>query len=110
MEEKEMGCIDSIEIVFVKTDPELIKSLAIKHEIPEKTIKKMMRYNVWTMKQFCQLAKKDISTITNLTKPTVINTNTIGVMLDFCYPLADFEGDGPKCILRNDKSEKYLRG
>ena len=108
MDEKELGLIEGIEIVFVKTDPEIIKALSTKHSVDEKMVKRMMRYNVWTMKQFAELAGLDISTVTNLTRPTVID-NTIGVKLEYCYPLADITGDGPKCILRNEKSEKYLR-
>lgn len=111
--------ITTIEVGFVKTDPELIKKLFArlksedckdcKHPYKEeKQVKALMRYNVWSVKQFSDVSGFDVSTINNLTRPAVID-GKIGIKLDYCFPFPDSDGRGAKFIVRNSKSEKYIK-
>jgi hypothetical protein len=108
MENKKFGLIPGIECKFVKTDPSIIEALAKKTETPIEQIKCMMRYNMFTVNQFSQLACMPISTVTNKTRPA-FKEGEIDTELDWCFPFQDKENEGPKFILRNEKSEKYLR-
>lgn len=98
----------SAEVIFVKTEPELIKSICKRIRKDEAYIKKLMRYNMWTVKQFAELSQKDISTIANLCRP-MNEKGTLVYRLNYCYPFPDAEGVGPKFVYRNEKSEAYLR-
>lgn len=116
--EEEFGLINT-EVVFVKTDPEIIKKLFARLSTEEckdckspykdeKQVKALMRYNVWTVKQFSDVSGLDVSTITNLARPAFIG-NKIGTKLDLCFPYPDSDGRGPKFIFRNEKSERYIK-
>jgi hypothetical protein len=99
------------EIKLVKVNPELVKDLISKRDVQPfqaDTIEKMLRHNVWTVKQFADLTGLAISTITNLTRPNYDRTGRLTTGLNFCYPFPDLEGTGPKYIIRDEKSEKYL--
>jgi|GEM_PF-1681638 hypothetical protein len=108
----------NIEVVFVKTDPELIKKLfaRLKEETKdckcpyteESQVRLLMRYNVWTIDQFCDISGLKVSTINNMVRPT-FTANRFGLKLDFCYPHPSSDGTGPKFIVRNDKSERYVK-
>ena len=98
----------SVECRFVKTEPTLIEKIAIKRGLPELVVKSMMRYNVFTVNQFVSLTGLPVSTVTNKTRPSILN-GQIYFELDSVYPFQDAEGTGPKFILRNDKSEKYFK-
>jgi hypothetical protein len=110
MEEK-FGLITGIECRYVKTDPEIIEALAKKTGIDPMKVKSMMRYNNFTPSQFSELSKLAISTVTNKTRPSIVDkaTGKLGIELDYCYPFQGKDSEGPKFILRNEKSEKYLR-
>lgn len=107
MEEK-IGLIKDIECQFVKTDPAIIDIIVARTGIDANTVRKMMRYNIFTIRQFATLKGVSISHILNKTSPSVIN-GTIGTDLDFCYPFGSPEEEGPKFIYRNEKSEQYLK-
>ncbi|OPZ49400.1 MAG: hypothetical protein BWY95_00057 [Bacteroidetes bacterium ADurb.BinA104] len=98
----------SVECKFVKTEPALVEKLAIKRGLPVQAVKSMMRYNVFTVNQFVSLTGLPVSTVTNKTRPSVVN-GQIYFDLDPVYPFQDAEGTGPKFILRNEKSERYLK-
>jgi hypothetical protein len=113
--EEEVGLVN-IEVAFVKTDPELIKKLFLRlqKEKPEsytdeKHVKSLMRYNVWSVKQFADVSGLAVSTITNLSRPYYTDVKKLETRLDYCYPYPDSEGKGPKFIVRNDKSEHYIK-
>lgn len=99
-------------INLVKRDPELeariIKERGIVDPKKQERITEMLYYNHWTVQQFCDLTGLATSTVTNLTRPKYNKENVLVTELDFGYPFRDLEGDGPKCIVRNAKSEKYL--
>ena len=119
--EEEFGLLSNFEVVFVKTDPELIKKLFARlqkeekgeasHVHPytdEKQVKQLMRYNAWTVDQFCDVSGLSVSTITNMARPAFIG-NKLGTKLDYCLPFSDRGGNGPKFIVRNEKSEAYVK-
>jgi len=120
MKEERKGILN-IEVAFVKTDPSLIKKLHARinltdgHEyekeewMTEAEVKALMRYNVWTVEQFKDVSGLAISTISNLTRPFFTENNEVDVKLDICYPFSDSDGKGPKFIVRNAKSEKYIK-
>jgi hypothetical protein len=107
MEEK-IGLIKGVECKFVKTDPELIEALSVRLGMTIDDVKSLMRYNMFTVKQFAVLAGVTVSHILNKTSVSVINGN-IGTELDFCHPFSVREEIGPKFIVRNEKSEKYIK-
>ncbi|MDX9913921.1 MAG: hypothetical protein RBS77_05060 [Candidatus Moranbacteria bacterium] len=111
MEEK-FGLITGIECKYVKTDPELIESIATRTGITPQRVKSMMRYNIFTIGQFAELSDLAVSSILNKTRPSVVDkeTGALGTELDYTYPFKSAKMDGPKFIIRNEKSEKYLRG
>ena len=110
----------NIEVGFVKTDPELIKMLFArlsKEEraegevayTDEKQVRMLMRYNVWTINQFADVSGLGVSTVTNLTRPILEGGTKIVLKLNTCYPFPDSFGKGPKFIVRNEKSERYIK-
>jgi len=122
MKEQRKGILN-IEIALVRTDPKLLKKLCerINFEtghadtedkwITEDEVRNLMRYNVWTVEQFSDVSGLSVSTITNLTRPYFVgeNSDEIEVKLDICFPFSDADGRGPKFIVRNEKSEKYIK-
>ncbi len=121
--EEEFGVIN-IEVAFVKTDPEIIKKLfarlnkeGIENKArnpyqEEKQVKALMRYNLWTVDQFCDVSGLSVSTVTNLARPSFIGNklgDKLGTKINTCYPFPDSDGRGPKFIVRNEKSEKYIK-
>lgn len=110
MEEK-FGLISGIEVKFVKTEPEVIEAIAKKRDIEPHRVKSMMRYNIFTIAQFAELAGLAVTSIINKTRPSIINkeTGALGTELDFCYPYQTSTNFGPKFIVRNEKSNRYLK-
>jgi hypothetical protein len=110
MEEK-FGLVMGVECKFVKTDPEIIEAMATRIGKDKAQVKCMMRYNLFTISQYACLSGLAISTILNKTRPSIVDktTGALGTELDFCYPFQDCVDSGPKFILRNEKSEKYLK-
>jgi hypothetical protein len=113
--DEEFGLINT-EVAFVKTDPEVIKQLfaRLRKEkegayADEKKVKTLMRYNVWTVEQFSDVSGLAVSTITNLARPYFTDDKLLSTRLDYCYPWPNSKGKGPKFIVRNGKSEKYIK-
>lgn len=102
----------NVEISLVKRDIELEQKIIEKLQIDEVLIpklRKMLRYNVWTINQFADISGLAVSTINNLTRPLFDKTTgTMATGLDYCYPHEYFGSLGAKMIVRNEKSEKYL--
>lgn len=120
MEEDILTGVINVEVALVKTEPEILKKLFARFQseresgkenpyIDEKSIKILMRYNVWTVDQFCDVSGRNVSTITNLTRPSLEKGSDIVIKLDTCYPFPDSGGKGPKFVVRNQKSEKYIK-
>ena len=107
MEDIMFGLLKGIECKFVKTEIEVIQRLSEETGIDIERVKLMMRYNIFTMNQFSQLTQLTLATVAHKTTPTIMNRE-YNTELDFCYPFADNEKSGPKFIVRNEKSEKYL--
>ena len=99
--------LQSVEVTFVKTSPKLIERIAVKRRMTEPMVKSMMRYNVFTMNQFCQLTGLSKSTVSGKTMPRIVNGKLV-FEIDSVFPFKDAEFEGPKFILRNEKSEKYF--
>ena len=108
MEKKTFGLIEGVECKFVKTDPAVIDALAANTGIPKETIRAMMRYNIFTVSQITELTGLADSTIRNYIRPLFVD-GELTTNLDFCYPFLNCNGRGPMFILRNEKSEKYLK-
>lgn len=114
--EEEYGQLN-IEVVFVKADPEIAKKLfaRLRKEKPdsytdEKQVKALLRYNVWTIDQFCDVSGLSVSTVNNLARPTFsAKENKVCSTLNYCFPHPDSGGKGPKFVVRNEKSEKYIK-
>ena len=102
------GLIQGIECKFVKTDPAVIDAISGNTGLPKETVRGMLRYNVFTIGQFKDLTQMPDSTIRNKLRPAIID-GQLNTELDYCYPFQNKEGAGPTFILRNSKSEKYLR-
>lgn len=107
MEEK-IGLVMGIECKLSRTDMALIESIAQNRAIGVERVKSMMRYNMFTINQFANLSGLSVSNVLNKTRPAVIE-GKIGTELNFCYPFQDNINDGPKFILRDEKSEKFLK-
>jgi len=107
MEEK-FGLIKGIRCQLQKTEPELIKALSKKTGMDVDRIKTIMLYNIFTVSQFAHITNLAVSTITNKTRPLMID-GKYDTELDYCYLYPDKEGNGPKFIIRNSKTDKYLR-
>lgn len=108
MEEKKFGLIPGVVCTLKKTEPSIIDAISKKTGIPADRVKKMMLYNILTINQFSQLSEMPISTVTNKTRPAFVG-ETINTELDWCFPFSDKDNEGPKFILRNEKSEKFLK-
>jgi hypothetical protein len=106
--EVKLGLINGVECKFVKTDASLIESVAKRTGMSIDMVKTIMRYNVFTINQFSQLSGKAISTITNMTRP-IYRAGQLVTELDFCFPFPDRDNEGPKFVIRNEKSERYLK-
>jgi hypothetical protein len=129
MEEEIIVATQNVQIAFVKTDPELIKKLTTRlvaergegcidpttkepYKNPyrdESQVKRLMRYNAWSVDQFCDVSGLSVSTITNLTRPVIDGEGKLIIKLDVCFPFADSGGKGLKLIIRNQKSEKFIK-
>jgi len=110
MEEK-YGLITGVECKFVKTDPELIDIINTRTGIDKMRIRRMVRYNIFTVNQFSSLTGLAVSTIRNLIRPCVNDKVSGGwdTKLDYCHPYQSEKEQGPLFILRNVKAEKYLK-
>jgi hypothetical protein len=108
-----------VTVALIKTDPEILEKLFARLSkdscngcqnpyTDEKQVKQLMRYNIWTVDQFADVSGFSVSTITNMARPGFIG-NKIGCKLDACFPFPDSDGRGPKFILRNQKSEQYIK-
>lgn len=117
--EEECGLLN-IELGLVKTDPELIKKLFARLSketkelrnpyINESQVRVLMRYNVWTIDQFCDISGLKVSSVNNLARPTYsVGQEKLTSKLNYCFPCPDSGGRGPKYIVRNEKSEKYVK-
>ncbi len=111
--------LPNITVLMVKTDPEILKKLFARLKareckdcenpyVDEAQVKTLMRYNVWTIDQFCDVSGFSVSTIHNMTRPGFVG-NKMEAKLDVCFPFPDSGGRGPKCIIRNEKSERYIK-
>jgi len=109
----------NVTVALMKTDPEIIKKLFERLKSDEckgcknpykeiSQVKVLMRYNVWTIDQFCNVSGFGVSTITNMARPNFVG-NTLGTKLDICFPYPDSNGRGPKFVVRNKKSEQYIK-
>jgi hypothetical protein len=110
MIEERIG-MENNEIKLIKKNDELVSKIMEQRKLSEdkaQLVKSMMRYNMWTMKQFCDLTGYKESTVTNLTRPSYNKNNDVITQLDFCYPLRSLDRKGPKFIVRNEKSEQFL--
>jgi hypothetical protein len=110
MEEK-FGLITGIECSLYKTDKETIESIARLRSLDPVYVKGAMRYNIFTINQFADLAGLSVSGVLNKTRQPIRNKegNDWESDINFCYPFMDKENDGPKFVVRNSKSEKYIK-
>jgi hypothetical protein len=109
MEEK-FGLIENVECKFVKTDPAIIESMSKRTGIPIEKMKSMLRYNMFTVNQFAQISQLAVSSVTNKTRPSINSDDgSWDTELDYCFPFRDKDQEGPKFVVRNAKSEKYIK-
>lgn len=106
--EQKQGLLNET-IRLVKKNEELTKHLRknMKTLVDESLVQDMLKYNVWTIRQFSDLTGYKEATILNKTRP-IYKGEELVTELDFCFPFMDTQGTGPKFIVRNEKSEKML--
>lgn len=109
MEEEIVNVVSEMECKFVKTDMALIEGIASKQKLSMDLIRRCLRYNIFTVKQFATLAGITVGAVTNLTRPTFSDSKIIPPKINYCYPFPDNEGTGPKYIVRDERSEKYFK-
>jgi len=97
-----------MEVGLKKVDPEFVSRIAHKHNIEPEKAHKMMRHSCWTVKQFADLTGKTISTINRELNYGSVKGGTMTPNLNICYPFEDKDGNGPKFVLRDKKSEEFL--
>lgn len=112
MEQNVIGLIEE-EISFVKKDEELAHLIIEKMEWGNDEEKKRfvyacLRYNMFTVKQFSDLAGIDTVTLNGYYSQPKLSRGEMVSKLDFCYPHKSLETLGPKFIYRNEKSIKLL--
>lgn len=109
--EASIGEVKDVIISLVKLDNDLISKIVSKMGMDTLPgydyVKRRMRYNVWTVDQFCELTSKSVPNITILTKKIVMQGTAPSAALNYCYPM-EGKTKGPKFIYRNVKSIAYL--
>ncbi|MBK5202182.1 MAG: GIY-YIG nuclease family protein [Prolixibacteraceae bacterium] len=95
--------------LHVDTDDLVISMIEKRTNLPRKLVEDMLWYNIFTIGQFSSLTNLAISTITNKTRPVYSKGKILCPELDVAYPYTDLKGEGPKFIVRNEKSEKYIK-
>ena len=117
---EELNVEVEVEIGAVKTESALIKKLFARLStedckgcknpyINEKQVKALMRYNIWTIKQFSDVSGLTISGVNNLLRPRIVGGKLVNAKMDVCFPCPDSDGHGPKFIVRNERSERYIK-
>jgi hypothetical protein len=118
--EDENGLLN-IEVALVKTDPDIIAKLLVRLKectkdeknpyTDESQVKTLMRYNIWSIDQFCDVSGLKVSSVNNLARPvfSFSEERLISSKLNYCFPHPDSGGKGPKFIVRNEKSEAYIK-
>ena len=107
--EAKFGLIQE-QVRLIKKDDELVDRIIKARGLSETDrdrIRDMMKYNTWTTKQFSGLTGLAESTIANKCRPSY-RDGELTTELDFAYTHPDIDGDGPKFIIRNKKSEALL--
>jgi len=105
--------LQKIEIKLCKVDEDLVEKIMKKREFPEEKreiVRNMLRYNCWTFRQFSDLTGLNLSTIQFFTLMKYNKQGELVSNLDICYPFQGIDDDGPKFIVRNEKSMRYLVG
>jgi hypothetical protein len=108
MEKLSFGLLNGIECQFVTKDQVLIDGIVKKTGMPVDKVQAMLRYNMFTFRQFSLLSGLTVSNITNKAKPSIIN-GVYDTELDYCFPFQAGEHKGFKFIVRNEKAEKFLK-
>lgn len=98
-----------MEVSLKKVDPEQVSHIAHKHNIEPAMVHKMLRHSCWTVKQFADLTGKTVSTINREMNYGSLKGGSMIPTLNACYPFEDKDGDGPKFVLRDKKSEEFLK-
>lgn len=112
--------MENLEIEFVKTDPKIIKALFARLSTEDckgcknpysdvKQVRTLMRYNIWTIKQFSDVSGLTLSGVNNLLRPSIVGGKLVNAKMDVCFPHPDSDGHGPKFIVRNERSERYIK-
>lgn len=86
----------------------MLKRLDKGEEYREK-ISDMLRYNVLTVVQVCDLTGMSTGTVFNKFKTVRREGDDLITELDYCHPYEGLENTGPKFVVRNEKLEKILR-
>jgi hypothetical protein len=104
------GLIENVSIEHIDKNEELAFKIMKARKWKEDKlpfIHECLQYNVLTPKQFCYLAGKAASTVTNLIQPK-FSKGELQTGLDHCYPFKNLKTPGPLFIVRNEKCESYL--
>ena len=107
MEEK-FGLIRGVKCQFKKTDQEVIDVISAKTGIKPEDIRDMMLYNMFTVGQFSKLSGLTVSVVHNKTRPVLVDGNYT-TELNFCFPFSEPDNEGPKFIIRDSKSDNFLK-
>jgi hypothetical protein len=109
METTKLGLVQE-QVRLVKKDEELVSAILKARGYNESLrdrVREMLRYNTWTTKQLSGLTGLAESTLANKCRPAY-KEGKLTTELDFTYTHPDIDGDGPKFIIRNERSEVLL--
>ena len=100
---------NTIEVGLKKINPELIERIIKARGIEDRhKAVKMMRHSCWTVKQFADLTGKTVHQINKALNYGSMKGGELRPTLNVCFPFVDLDGDGPKFVLRDSKSEKFI--
>lgn len=113
MEQKILGLVEE-EIRLVKKDEELALSIIKSrgwgnNQDKINYVYSCLRYNMFTVLQFAELSGIKESVLHNYyLSPSYNKESQLVTRLDHCFPFKSADKNGPKFIMRNEKSLKIL--
>ncbi len=102
------GIVEDFEMKLVKTDLDLITEIAIKRDLLPDFVKEIMRYNRWTYNQYADLTGRKPHTLINHARQVIMVDEKPTTKLQSCHPYPHSNGKGPKFIVRNENSMRFL--
>lgn len=100
--------IEEVVISPVKLNPELINKISLKRNLSKEEVKKMLTYNIITVKQLCLLTGASPGKIESKLRPRSIG-NQILNEFPVAYPFPEIRGKkGFRFVIRDENVENFL--